>query len=297
MRVLIVGCGYTGQRVLRMLGDRGDSAVGLRRSTEALLPNHAGDALRAFRWLENPAGHFWADPFLIERGGQTWLFVEDFDRANGKGTIQVTPVADDGQIDGMRTALERPYHLSYPNVFEHAGEVFMMPETLGSGAVELYRARNFPDDWVLESRLLNLRCVDATPFERDGRWWMFLSPMPVLGHAPITLLYSADSLTSQWRLHPASPIANDVRSARSAGQVFEQDGRWYRPAMDCAVRYGRALVLHEILRMDEQVYEERQVTALESSWAPSLIGVHTYNRAGAWETIDGLFPTSRARAE
>ena len=92
-----------------------------------------------------------------------------------------------------------------------------------------------PDKWVLESRLLDRRCVDAMPFERNGRPYMFLSPVPALRHAPIAMLYSADTLTSQWQRHAIRPQASDVRSARTGGWVLERDGRWHRPATDCAI--------------------------------------------------------------
>ncbi len=28
---------------------------------------------------------------------------------------------------------------------------------------------------------------------------------------------------------------------------------------------------------------------VEGGWLPGLVGVHTYNRCGQWETIDGKF--------
>jgi hypothetical protein len=263
--------------------------VAWRRSASPLLPQPSAAALADFRWIANPTGRYLADPFMAATPSGAWLFVEDFDIATDKGVIAAAEIDNSGRVGTFRTVLERPYHLSYPHVFAHAGEMFMVPESLQSGAIELYRARRFPEDWVLEARLMKLRAVDATLFERDGRSWMFASPMPVLGHVSSTLLFSAPAITGPWTLHPASPVTSDVRSARSAGAVFPHAGRWYRPAQDCAPIYGRALVLHEIEALDLERYAERPVATLEPAWLPGLVGVHTYNRAGDWEVIDGNF--------
>jgi hypothetical protein len=271
--------------------------VAWRRSAKPLFPSVSLGDLRQFRWAANPPGHFLADPFVAADRSTTWLFVEDFDIAADKGVIAAAEINADGELGPLRTVLERPYHLSYPHVFAHDGEMFMIPESLQSGAIELYRARRFPDDWVLEGRLVELRCVDATPFERDGRFWMFAAPMPVLGHAPSTLLFSAPALTGPWTLHPASPVASDARVARNAGAVFSYGRRWFRPAQDCAPTYGRALVLHEIEALDAEHYAERAVARLEPTWMRDLVGVHTYNRSGEWETIDGNFQVRRSEVE
>jgi hypothetical protein len=221
--------------------------------------------------------------------GRTWLFVEDFDESVQKGTISVGEVSSDGSVSSMDTALVRPYHLSYPLVFSAHGELFMVPDSAKSGAVELYRARRFPTDWVLEARLLELRAVDSTLFERNGRYWMFVSPMPVAGYAAVTQLFSAPTVTGPWKLHPVDPITSDVRDARGAGAVFVRGEKMFRPAQDCGPNYGHALVLHEIERLDEQNYSERAVARVGPGWLPGLIGVHTYNHAGPWEVIDGSF--------
>jgi hypothetical protein len=285
-----------GRRVLRRITQRPTPPkwrVAIHRSETPLLPDLREDALRGFQWIKNPDGHWLADPFLIIVDGRTWLFVENFDESQGKGAISVGEVLSDGSVTPLETALARPYHLSYPLVFATQGELFMLPECAKSGAVELYRARRFPMDWVLEARLLELRAVDSTLFERDGAYWMFVSPMPVTGYVAATQLYSAPAVTGPWHRHPADPISSDVRNARGAGCVFTSGARLFRPAQDCHPGYGYALVLHEVERLDHEQYLERQVARIGPGWLPGLIGVHTYNRAGSWEAIDGCFRATR----
>jgi hypothetical protein len=253
-------------------------------------------ALREFRWIDSPRGHFWADPFLQVRGAQTWLFFEDFDYALGRAGLRATQIAADGSLGEAVPVLTRPYHLSYPHVFEADGETFMVPETSDAGVVELLRATDFPLRWERVSTLLRLRAVDSTVFRHADRWWMLTSPMSVSGHAPVTLLYSAAVLTGPWQLHPSSPISSDVRVARCAGAVIDcGGGRLLRPGQDCAGTYGRALVFNEIRRLDAAGYEETPVMRIGADAASGLSGVHTYNRAGRWEVIDGRFLQKRSQ--
>jgi hypothetical protein len=62
----------------------------------------------------------------------------------------------------------------------------------------------------------------------------------------------------------------------------------YRPAQDCSVHYGAAVVVNRILRLDPNVFEEVEVTRLEPGrdW-PYPHGLHTLNACGdGWLVID-----------
>ncbi len=209
--------------------------VAVRRAVRPLCAEPSPAALAQFRWLESPRGHFWADPFLFEQAGQTWLFFEDMDHAAGRAHIACGRLTADGALVDVRPVLNRPYHLSYPQVIAADGEIFLLPEAAESGGVELYRAISFPDRWVLEQRLLDFPCVDSTVFRVATGWMMYTSPMAVAGHAPITWAMQADRLRGPWRYSSLGPIASDARTARGAGAVLQLEGRRIRPSQDCAI--------------------------------------------------------------
>lgn len=83
--------------------------------------------------------------------------------------------------------------------------------------------------------------------------------------------------------------------ARGAGELLEHEGRLLRPAQDCAGAYGRALVFNEITALDEHHYAERLYRRVATAPGSKLFGVHTYNRAGDWEAVDGR--VFRARSD
>jgi len=266
--------------------------LGLRRSDKPIYEEGSpADALRSFEWIDSPRGHFWADPYLHVADGRVLLFFEDFDYMSQLGSIAVADLADDGTVRDPRTVLRRPYHLSYPQVFQHAGETWMIPESSESGAIELWRARQFPDDWVLERRLVEIRAVDPTIVQHSGRWWLFATPMAVLGHFAQTYLWSAGQLTGPWQLHEGGAVCSDVSRARPAGRIFATGRSLVRPSQDCSGRYGRAIWFNEIERLDLDAYSERPFVRVSSSGISGLIGLHTYTRDGRWEAVDGLFRT------
>ncbi len=83
-----------------------------------------------FRIMRPPRDRFYADPFLIERNGRSYLFFEEYKFSSGKGLISCCEVDSVGNCSEPRVVLERPYHLSYPFLFSLQGEVYMIPETL-----------------------------------------------------------------------------------------------------------------------------------------------------------------------
>ncbi len=113
-------------------------------STRALTTGDAA-GLADFRFHESPKGHYFADPFLIKDAEKHWLFFEDYSYATRHGVIGCAEVLPDGSLDESRTILQRPYHLSYPCLLrDGGGELYMIPETLQNGTIELYRCRAFP---------------------------------------------------------------------------------------------------------------------------------------------------------
>jgi hypothetical protein len=240
-----------------------------------------------YRRIEGPEGHYYADPFLMSHGSQTWLFMEDFDIAAGIGVIIASEVARDGSAGPAHVVLQRPYHLSYPQVVFEDGEYYMIPETGFNRTVELYRAVRFPYEWTLEQVLFDGPAFDATLLRHEGTYWFFVSVLDVEHPQNVLLmLYFADSLRGEWTLHPASPIASDIGVARCAGACFLDNGQWIRPAQDGTEHYGGAVRYQRITRLDRQHYAEEPAGSLTSHCLPGTIGVHTYNREGAIEVID-----------
>ncbi len=244
---------------------------------------------RGFRPIEAPHDHFYADPFVFTWEGRTFLFVEDYLYAARRGVLSVLELQADGTFGPATEILNRPYHLSYPFVFAYQGEVYLLPETLEAGRIELYRARQMPHDWELVKVLQeNVAAVDTTLWI-EGEVFYFFTNIARPGMTPNDLLYlfTSDSPTGEWRPHPANPVNLDVRAARGAGKLFRMGDKLVRPAQDCSVRYGYATQLNEVEVLTPNEFREKPLFRIEPDWAPGLIGTHTINSNDRVEVIDG----------
>ena len=260
----------------------------LRRTDSPRLLTDLASRWSEYRWLPSPKGHFYGDPFLLRRRGQTWLFFEDYSYSEKRGRIVCAPIHSDLSIDTPAPCLELPYHLSYPCVFEHDGEVFMIPESGSNETVQLYRATEFPLAWKLEKILYRGRAVDTTPLQHDGRWYFFTALSEPPGNAAFGALFSAQELTADWKLHPGSPISTDVRTARSAGPIQVVGDRLLRPVQDCSQNYGGRILVQQIVSLSPCSYDQRQLHSIEANWEPGLEGVHTYGFCAGIEVLDAV---------
>ncbi|NNG16475.1 MAG: formyl transferase, partial [Gemmatimonadales bacterium] len=196
----------------------------------------------------------------------------------------------DGEWGTPAIALKRPYHLSYPFLFEWEGEHYLIPESVANRRVELYRTSSFPIGWRLDRVLLDdIDAVDPTVVRLDDRWWMFVTVRNP-GRSPSTELhvFHAETPLGPWSSHALNPVKLDIRSARPAGRPFEVDGSIYRPSQDCSVRYGGAIVLNRIEQLSETDYREVVVDRIDPGWGPGLIGTHTINSHHELTVVDGL---------
>jgi hypothetical protein len=258
-------------------------------------PADTNNTFYRFKNLIPPKDRFWADPCVVQAGDRFYVFLEEYLKETGKGHISVVELDRKGVVSGPAKVLDREYHLSYPFVFEWNNNYYMVPESAANKTVELYRCKSFPFEWELEKVLLaDVRAKDATLAEVDGRWWMFVS---IAEHSiPDELyLFSADSPLGPWTPHQRNPVKSDVRGSRPAGGLFNWNGELYRPAQNSSGRYGYAISLNRVTRLDDEGFAEEQVSEILPNWDKRLLGTHTISIAGDLTVIDCLMKRSRWR--
>lgn len=241
-----------------------------------------------YKWMPAPPGHMYADPFLFKKDDQLWLFFEDYSYAEERAVIRCGQIQQDLSVGPLITCLDLPYHVSYPAVFSHDGEIFMIPESASNKDVELWRATNFPSTWKLEKTLFRGLLMDTTPIRHDGRWYFLTTIAEPENWGIFGALFWANSLTGDWVHHPSSPICTDVRYARSAGAVHKADSGLLRPVQDCGKYYGRRIHVKKILELSPEVYREVQLCSIEPDWEEGLLGTHTYSYCDGIEVLDGV---------
>jgi len=244
----------------------------------------------AFRPLIPPRDRYWADPFILQKGERYYVFVEEKHYALGRGHIACLILDGEGNLLEHGVVLERPYHLSYPFLFEHEQALYMLPESAAQRTLDVYRCTHFPDEWQLVKTLMSdVYAVDATLLERDRRWWLFVNLKQPGGSSLDALyLFHADQpLAERWIPHPRNPIVHDIRSARPAGRIFISRAGLVRPSQDSSRRYGYALRFNRITKLTTTEYQERCL----SIFAPRsgrVRAVHTFNQAGELIVMDAV---------
>lgn len=248
-------------------------------------------ALSGARWnvLQDRATHFAADPFPIEWRGQMCVFFESLDYRTDKGTIFAQRFDANGPVGEPILALEEPWHLSYPSLIEHGGELYMLPEASLSRAVSIYRCVEFPGKWERVSQLLTgLEAADATIFQHAGRFWMTsVVREGVGGYSDTLAIHHAPNLFGPWEEHAMRPALVDSRLARPAGAVVEKNGALWRPVQDCSTGYGKKLALTRIDALDQENFGQTLMSLISPGphWPGARL--HTLNRWGRLECIDG----------
>ena len=137
---------------------------------------------------------------------------------------------------------------------------------------------------------------DSTLFFYNKKWWLFtlLSEHKGGGHNDELFLFYADTpFTTDWKSHPQNPIVSDVRLARPAGNIYEEDGRLIRPSQDCARKYGYGFNLNEIEVLTETEYRERRILHVRPNWDRSLSRTHSFNHLEGMTIIDAMIQRSR----
>ena len=246
-------------------------------------------------------GMYWfADPFVFEKDGVTYIFYEAFDLVQQKGLIgysifnQMTGEGSDPTI-----IINEPYHLSFPNIFEYKGDIYIMPESCEDYTLHLYKAIHFPNEWERVYDVLPDAFVcDSIFIEKKKEQYLLTNEL--CHHTPNgtypscwlkNYLYKVDGIKV---LDDGIKVGEGEYGTRNAGKSFEENGKLYRIGQDCRFKsYGRGMVLFEVqslspyleTQIDAWVYDDMD-SHIKRQNNSELIGVHTYNFSKNYEIVD-----------
>jgi hypothetical protein len=175
--------------------------------------------------------------------------------------------------------------MSFPLVFEHGGEIYMIPETCVNRRVEVWRATRFPFEWTLHATALEGQIIGDTPLHRhDGQWWLFanIAQAPDGDLCNELHLFAVDGPDLKSVVaHTRNPVVIDCRCARNAGRPFYRDGLLLRPSQNNAHNiYGYGLNFMRITALSTDHYEEEMVSTATPAFEHGLVRVHHYDGQG-----------------
>lgn len=260
-----------------------------------ITPASLAAARERITWLPDPGPwRYLADPFGLVRGDALHVFVEAFDYRVKRATLERHEFGLAGlRWRGRSTVLDKPFHLSYPQVFEHEGDTWMVPESFQAGEIALYRATDDSlDRWERDCALLRgLPGADASLIEHQGRWWMFYTLVGAGARDQRELhMAHAPALAGPWTSLGGNPVRVSREGARPAGRPFiGRDGVLTLPVQDSSTGYGGAT---RLLRFPVLTPERVDIEAGVETLTGGLVsdshtaGLHTLTGCGAFTLID-----------
>ena len=221
----------------------------------------AGDRVPTL--IRAPSTSYFADPFLWREKNRMWLFVEEFRYPEKRGRLVAMELDHALRPGPVMPLLDLREHASYPLLFEHAGKLYMLPETCALGALDLYQCERFPDRWRRVRRLFEgVDAVDTGLFRHDGWWWLVTcrKEPDEDGGRGLAVYRSRDLLTGVFeplRCNDARLFADrDYGYGRGAGNIFVDETGFLRVMQKNEFYYGEAVEVRRIAGMLDGDYRE-----------------------------------------
>ncbi len=192
-----------------------------------------------------------ADPFLFKYNDNIYLFFEAMFHNAPTAHIDCAVLNKEKQEWELQgTVLEESFHLSYPQVIEDDGTIYMIPESKQARQVRLYKAVDFPEKWEFVKPLIDgKKFVDATVIKHNNKWYLFASRKKKL------FLYYSDDIAGPWASHPGNPVRRGNFS-RCGGRIIMYGNKLYRMAQDQR-GYGAGVYAMEIVTLTENKFKEK----------------------------------------
>ena len=198
-----------------------------------------------------------ADPFMIKIKDLWYMFFEVRHKGSYSLSLAYATSNDGFNWEYQKSIPTKNWFQSYPYVFEHRGDYYMVPENYPSKSIKIFKAKKFPEEWEEFSLVVKgRRFVDPSIVKYNGKWWIFASNTD---NKDLYLFY-ADNLRGPWKEHPMSPIIrNDNSLARPGGRIIEYENSLYRFSQDCSNYYGERVFGFKIKKLTETEYEEEKI--------------------------------------
>lgn len=242
--------------------------------------NWERSVLRRSTNIVNPPHRFLADPFIIRRGDLDVCFVEDYDFRNKRGKISVFRISSN-QYEELGTAIDEPFHMSYPFIFSVDDELYMCPETCDIREIRLYKCTEFPLRWSFYKTLIkDVSAVDTNIFFFEDKWWLLTNiDSAEIGDlcSELHVFYSDAFDSDTWTPHAKNPVIFDSERARNGGFFHDADKLFRVYQRQDFDLYGESMGIAHIKDLGTETYGEEVVSRIEPSFAPKIIGTHTFS--------------------
>jgi hypothetical protein len=249
--------------------------------------------------IRAPLFSYYADPFVRRVNGIPWLLLEEFSFLHNRAWLVALPLTAKLQPAGRarRITLAEEGYASFPCVFDHEDDLWLIPETAAARRVDLYRCLEFPHRWKRERTLLtHIDAADTVPLWHDGRCWLITSARTSPrdgGHRSLAIFHGNELRSDRWTPHPintAGIYADSPFSAgRNAGAILPFGEIGLRPVQSSRHYYGESLEWRTLDRLTPNEFSERPGDGPPVIGAKRQLGWHHFSMHDglmAWDVRD-----------
>lgn len=240
--------------------------------------------IKNIHWLNHDFKNRWfADPFILRSDNEKIeVLVEEWIDEKRRGRIsKLTINRKDFSLKKISTLLELDTHLSFPFIERKDEKLFVIPENCATGKLRRYLYNEKKESLELDETWagVNAPLTDAISIpgelssERD---LIFSTEFKKYGGASGNRLGVYENNKSCTYYKRIDEIHFEDNTARSAGAIFQDNGKWIRPAQDCNKRYGHKVVFQEI-KKEKTSFKLNEILRVAPSSRKWNLGIHTFN--------------------
>lgn len=223
-----------------------------------------------------------ADPFLINFQDALYIFYEQKnDFGHGKiAAQQLLPYQKD-----LGIVIDEDFHLSFPNIFERNGKLFIIPECYQSGNNLIFECVNFPYEWTKHTLDISVQLLDIAYLEIDQLIFLIGTDRK----KNLRCFYAANFNDT---FIEVKQIFTNLDQVRNAGTFYPSGNKMFRFSQTEKQVYGESIIINEVLSLNRKSYHEKKIKELKIRLPEFAIGNHhisTCNYRGEqYIAIDGF---------
>lgn len=218
---------------------------------------------------------WFADPFILEYDDdKVEVLVEEMDFKIKRGRIaKITIDRSDYSIVDVKILLDLSTHLSFPAIRRYNNEIYVYPENSISGNLNLYRYNTNSQSLDLIRNIIKRPLTDTIIKDIQDTEYIFSTEIPDPNGSRLKIFKRTENDQDSFELWQEYCFPD--KTARGAGDWFEEDGKLVRPAQDCNGYYGVGLVFQEV-KVENKRFTFTEISRIKHP--KGYDGMHTFNK-------------------
>ena len=227
-----------------------------------------------------PRDRWFADPFILDHDSENIIvLVEEYSYKIRRGRIARLIIDRNSyRLLAYKIILDLPTHLSFPFIMRKNNKVYVLPENSASGCWSIYNYDEHSSSLNSGKILLEEPLTDAILTKLMGEERVFTTQVPSPNGNRLQV-YSLDGNLIETQLFPSN-------IARNAGDWFSVGEQLFRPAQDCNGCYGKAVIIQEVVKAQDDSLTFKDICRIESTHPSYTTGCHTFNHYKDLSVID-----------